>query len=108
MKLIPPDESSQAYQSLLKAQKKIEDVVDFVNERKREAETLQRVAEIQRHVDGLGKLVRSSLIPHILTLPLPFSHFSLLFIFQNQHTHYHTHIHHSFKFNNNFVICYLL
>jgi hypothetical protein len=58
MKLIPPDENNAAYQSLLKAQKKIEDVVDFVNERKREAETLQRVSEIQRHVDGLGKLVR--------------------------------------------------
>jgi len=56
MKLMPPDENNKAYQSLLKAQKKMEGVVDFVNERKREAEILQRVAEIQRHIDGLGKL----------------------------------------------------
>lgn len=48
-----PTENTEAYESIIKAQKKIEGVVDFVNDRKRKAETLQRMSEIEHNIEGL-------------------------------------------------------
>jgi len=50
LKHTPPD--SQEFQSLTDASKKIEAVVEYINEGKRHAEQLQKIYEIQESIEG--------------------------------------------------------
>jgi hypothetical protein len=50
------DEDHPDYENLRKAQVKIEAVVEYVNERKRLAENLQKILDVQKQIDSSGEV----------------------------------------------------